>query len=92
MKQSPSLPKPWPGVVTCYCSLIKLAPDAKPITLLEGNTILVPAPRLAETLGASFDWRLKYEGLNPTSSFNDRGMTAVISQVVYARAKAICLP
>lgn len=79
----------WPGVVTRYRPLLDLPPDAKPVTLLEGNTPLIPAPRIAEALGGGFDLWLKYEGLNPSGSFKDRGMTAAITQAVHAGAKAV---
>jgi threonine synthase len=79
----------WPGVVTRYRDLLNLPPDARPITLLEGNTPLIPAPRLAERLGADCELYLKYEGLNPTGSFKDRGMTAAITQAVHAGAQAV---
>lgn len=57
------------------------------MTLLEGNTPLVPAPRLGEMLG--LDLYLKYEGLNPTGSFKDRGMTMAMSKAVEAGSKAV---
>jgi threonine synthase len=72
-----------------YRDLLDIAPDATPVTLLEGNTPLVPAPRLAEALGGGFDLWLKYEGLNPTGSFKDRGMTAAITQAVHDGARAV---
>jgi threonine synthase len=83
----------WPGVVTKYHAYLDLPPGAKehPVTLQEGNTPLIPAPKLAQELGGGFDLFLKYEGLNPTGSFKDRGMTAAISQAVHAGANsAIC--
>src|SRR5205085_1866032 len=57
------------------------------VTLLEGGTPLLPAPRLSERLNASV-W-LKYEGANPTGSFKDRGMTMAISKAVEEGAKAV---
>src|SRR5574341_1888256 len=81
--------RPWPGVVTHYRPLLELPPDAEPITLLEGNTPLIPAPRLAQALGGSFELWLKYEGVNPTGSFKDRGMTAAITQAAHAGARAV---
>jgi threonine synthase len=82
-------PHPWPGVVAHYRPLLELTPDARPVTLLEGNTPLVPAPRLAEALGGGFELWLKYEGLNPTGSFKDRGMTAAITQAVHDGASTV---
>ncbi|GAB4477982.1 MAG: threonine synthase [Anaerolineae bacterium] len=80
---------PWPGVVTRYRSLLGIDPAAQPVTLLEGNTPLIPAPRLAEALGGGFDLWLKYEGLNPTGSFKDRGMAAAITQARHEGAQAV---
>ena len=57
------------------------------VTLLEGGTPLVPAPRLSERVGATV-W-LKVEGANPTGSFKDRGMTMAISKAVEEGAKAV---
>jgi threonine synthase len=88
--QSPSSQR-WVGVVERYRDRLKLSPDATPITLMEGNTPLIPAPRLAKALlpDGDFELWLKYEGLNPTGSFKDRGMTAAMTQAVYEGAKAV---
>jgi len=79
----------WPGVVSHYRPLLNIAPDVQPVTLLEGNTPLIPAPRLAERLGGGFELFLKYEGLNPTGSFKDRGMTAAMTQAIAEGARAV---
>jgi threonine synthase len=68
------------GVIARYGSLMEMPENVKTVTLLEGNTPLVPMPRLAERLGGGFELYVKYEGLNPTGSFKDRGMTAAISE------------
>jgi threonine synthase len=57
------------------------------VTLEEGDTPLVPAPWLSERVGAEV--YLKYEGLNPTGSFKDRGMTVAVSAAVHEGAKAV---
>jgi threonine synthase len=57
------------------------------VTLLEGSTPLVPAPRLSEQLGV--ETHLKIEGANPTGSFKDRGMTVAVSRAVEAGAEAV---
>jgi threonine synthase len=79
----------WPGVVDYYRPLLDLPQDAPAITLLEGGTPLIPAPRLAELLGGGFELWLKYEGLNPSGSFKDRGMAAAITQACHAGAQAV---
>jgi threonine synthase len=62
--------------------------DATPIiTLGEGGTPLVPAPALSSRTGAKV-W-VKFEGMNPTGSFKDRGMTMAISKAVEHGAKAV---
>ncbi len=88
----PSLPSPtsgWPGVVAHYRAQLDLPADAPPVTLLEGATPLVPAPRLAAALGGGFELYLKCEGANPTGSFKDRGMTAAITVAAHAGARAV---
>ena len=77
------------GVLSRYGSLLDLPDHTVPVTLLEGDTPLIPMPRLAEELGGGFDLWVKYEGLNPTGSFKDRGMTAAISEAAGRKAKAV---
>jgi threonine synthase len=77
------------GVLSRYPGLLELPGDVTPITLLEGNTPLIPMPRLAEELGGGFELYVKFEGLNPTGSFKDRGMTAAISVAAAEGAKAV---
>ena len=59
------------------------------VSLLEGNTPLIPLPRLAAELGGGFELFVKYEGLNPTGSFKDRGMTVAISEAAGRGVKAV---
>jgi threonine synthase len=80
----------WPGVLEHYRRFMDWLPADVPIvTLLEGNTPLIPAPRLAEAAGGGFDLYLKYEALNPTCSFKDRGMTAAMTQAVARKSKLV---
>jgi threonine synthase len=79
--------EPWPGVIAAYRDHLPVT-DATPIvTLLEGGTPLVEAPHLSERTGARV--LLKLEGLNPTGSFKDRGMTLAISKAVEDGTKAV---
>ncbi|MEY2566325.1 MAG: threonine synthase [Actinomycetota bacterium] len=78
---------PWRGLVEEYREHLPVSADTPVVTLLEGNTPLIPAPRLSERAGAEVF--LKYEGLNPTGSFKDRGMTMAISKAVEEGAKAV---
>ncbi len=80
---------PYQGVLARYGSWLDLPSHTQPVTLLEGATPLVPLPRLAEELGGGFRLYLKYEGLNPTGSFKDRGMTAAVSEAVGRGARAV---
>jgi threonine synthase len=77
----------WRGLIEEYRSFLPVTEDTPVVTLLEGATPLVPAPRLSERVGAKV-W-LKVEGANPTGSFKDRGMTVAISKAVEEGAKAV---
>ena len=70
------------GVIERYRSLLPIT-DATPIvTLGEGSTPLIESPKLGTLLGNRCQVFLKYEGLNPTGSFKDRGMTVAVSKAV----------
>jgi threonine synthase len=75
------------GVIEEYRSFLPVSADTPVVTLLEGDTPLLPAPRLSERVGATV--YLKLEGMNPTGSFKDRGMTMAISKAVEEGAKAV---
>src|SRR4051794_19532133 len=77
----------WRGLIEEYRSFLPVSEATPVVTLLEGGTPLIPAPRLSERVGASV--YLKYEGLNPTGSFKDRGMTLAISKAAEEGAKAV---
>jgi threonine synthase len=80
----------WPGVLAFYRSTMAwLSPEMPIVTLHEGNTPLIPAPSLAQEAGGGFELFLKYEGLNPTCSFKDRGMTAAMTQAVARKARLV---
>lgn len=77
----------WRGVIVEYRDFLPVTERTPVVTLLEGGTPLVPAPRLSERVDAEV-W-LKVEGANPTGSFKDRGMTMAISMAVEEGAKAV---
>jgi threonine synthase len=80
----------WPGVLEHYRAYMGWLPEGTPIvTLQEGNTPLIPAPRLVAEAGGGFELYLKFEGLNPTCSFKDRGMTAAMTQAVARKSKLV---
>ena len=77
----------WRGVLNEYRDRLDVT-DATPIiTLGEGGTPLIPAPALEARTGAKV-W-VKFEGMNPTGSFKDRGMTMAVSKAVEHGAKAV---
>ena len=77
----------WPGVIEAYREYLPVTAASPVVTLLEGGTPLLPAPRLSERVGARV--LLKLEGMNPTGSFKDRGMTMAMSKAVEDGAKAV---
>jgi len=77
----------WRGLLHEYADRLDIS-DATPIiTLGEGGTPLIPARYLSERTGAKV--YVKYEGMNPTGSFKDRGMTMAISKAMEHGAKAV---
>ena len=79
--------QPWPGLIEAYRDRLPVGDDWTPITLREGGTPLLPAPRLSEHTGCTV--HLKVEGLNPTGSFKDRGMTMAVTDAVARGQKAV---
>jgi threonine synthase len=76
-----------PGLIERYRDRLPFAPGDPIVSLDEGSTPLVPAPRVSERAGAEV-W-LKLEGANPTGSFKDRGMTCAVSAAVREGADAV---
>lgn len=79
--------KQWRGVLREYADRLDISDATPVVTLGEGGTPLIPARYLSERTGAEV-W-VKYEGMNPTGSFKDRGMTMAISKAVEHGAKAV---
>jgi threonine synthase len=79
----------WKGIIHHYREYLPVNENTPIITLYEGNTPLVHAQNLAREIGFKGEIFLKYEGLNPTGSFKDRGMTLAISKAVEAGKKAV---
>ena len=75
----------WRGVITEYADRLPMLAGAPTVTLREGGTPLIPAEHLSELVGAQV--HVKYEGLNPTGSFKDRGMTMAVTEAKAKRAK-----
>ncbi len=71
----------WRGVIEQYREFLPVSETTPIVSLCEGNTPLIEARNVARSLmGGEFQLLLKYEGLNPTGSFKDRGMTMAISK------------
>ena len=79
--------QPWPGLIAAYRGRLPVQDNWTPITLREGGTPLLPAPRLSELTGCTV--HLKVEGLNPTGSFKDRGMTMAVTEAVGRGQQAV---
>ncbi len=77
----------WRGVIAEYGDRLPAHVRERVVTLGEGGTPLVPAPALSEATGAEV--YLKVEGMNPTGSFKDRGMTTAISAAAGRGARAV---
>lgn len=76
------------GIILKYSKYLPVG-EKYVVTLNEGNTPLLPAPRLAKELGPDIHLYLKLEGLNPTGSFKDRGMTYAVSKALESGSKAV---
>ncbi|HUS35927.1 MAG TPA: threonine synthase [Verrucomicrobiae bacterium] len=79
----------WQGVIHRYAAHLPVTDKTPIVTLNEGNTPLVRVPNFVEAIGGEFELYLKYEGLNPTCSFKDRGMTMAISKAKERGAAAV---
>lgn len=79
----------WEGVIRQYREYLPVTDETPIITLKEGNTPLLKANNLSEAMGGRLEIHLKYEGMNPTGSFKDRGMTMAVSKAVEDGSKAV---
>ena len=80
-------PKKYTGLIEHYRSQLPVNKDTKIISLGEGNTPLIKLNNIAPNKFVEI--YVKYEGLNPTGSFKDRGMTMAVTKAVEEGAKAI---
>jgi threonine synthase len=79
----------WRGVIDRYRDHLPVGPAERIVTLHEGNTPLVRADRLAAEIAPAIELYLKLEGLNPTCSFKDRGMTVAVTKALAEGAAAL---
>ena len=79
----------WPGIIEKYRDFMTVSEKTPVVTLLEGNTPLIKAENLVKIIKGNFKLFLKYEGLNPTGSFKDRGMTMAVSKAKEKGIKSV---
>jgi threonine synthase len=77
------------GLIERYRDRLPVAADTRVISLCEGNTPLIKLENIPRALGREVEIYAKFEGLNPTGSFKDRGMTMAVTQAVSEGAEAI---
>ena len=77
------------GVIARYRQCLPVTEATPVISLNEGSTPLIQSPKLSARVGRGREVYVKYEGLNPTGSFKDRGMTMAISKAVEDGARAV---
>ena len=77
------------GLINRYRKHLPVSADTRLISLGEGNTPLIRLKNIPALLGKNIDIYVKYEGLNPTGSFKDRGMTMAVTKAVEEGSKAI---
>jgi threonine synthase len=75
------------GVIERYRARLPVGPDTPVVSLGEGSTPLIPSRRIGERLGVKLHF--KYEGMNPTGSFKDRGMAVAVSKALEAGASSV---
>ncbi len=88
---APARLRRWPGLIEHYRRFLPVDADTPVVTLNEGNTPLIESLEIASRLGNDIKCYLKFEGVNPTGSFKDRGMTVAMSKALGEHARiAIC--
>ncbi len=79
----------WPGLIEAYRPWLPVTESTPVITLQEGSTPLIPIHSISERIGRNVKVYAKYDGLNPTGSFKDRGMTMAISKAKESGCEAV---
>jgi threonine synthase len=77
------------GVIECYREYLPVSSSTPIVSLGEGNTPLIYCPQLSKRVGRGCEVFVKNEGVNPTGSFKDRGMTVAVSRAMEHDAKAL---
>ena len=81
--------KTWPGLINAYKQYLPITSKTPIISLNEGNTPLIFSKSISELIGNDTKVFVKYDGLNPTGSFKDRGMTMAISKAKEEGSEAV---
>ena len=81
--------KKWPGLINAYKQYLPVTSKTPIISLNEGNTPLIFSQSISNLIGNDTKVYLKYDGLNPTGSFKDRGMTMAISKAKEEGSEAV---
>jgi threonine synthase len=89
MNRSPVVPGAAAGVIERYREYLPVTEATPIVSLSEGSTPLIYSPRLSAIVGRGAKVYLKHEGLNPTGSFKDRGMTVAVSKAVESGARLL---
>ncbi|MGR9114783.1 MAG: threonine synthase [Gammaproteobacteria bacterium] len=84
-----SISKRYTGLIENYRERLPVSDDTRLISLSEGNTPLIQLENIPRLIGKEVDIYVKYEGLNPTGSFKDRGMTMAVTKAVEDGSQAI---
>lgn len=79
----------WPGLIETYRQYLPVNDATPVVTLNEGNTPLIPVPTISALIGRQVEVFVKYDGLNPTGSFKDRGMTLAVTKAKESGSKAV---
>ena len=79
----------WKGLIHKYKEQLPVSEKTPEISLFEGNTPMIPISNLAKAYQIPADWYIKFEGMNPTGSFKDRGMCMAIAKAKEEGAKAV---
>ena len=77
------------GVIRRYREFLPVSEATRTVTLNEGGTPLIEAKRIVSEIEGDFRLFIKYEGLNPTASFKDRGMTLAVTKAAERGASIV---
>ncbi len=81
--------KNWPGLIEAYREWLPVSDKTPVISLQEGSTPLIPIKSISKRINKKVEVYVKYDGLNPTGSFKDRGMTMAMSKAKEKGCEAV---